>query len=94
MFANLRVETLGHRLMWSANNEASKSSVPVTNVLGCVTRKGTTLGQQRLKLPVVTVVSVPADRACIIQHLEARGAYKAVDCFGQRRVLASFLAAV
>jgi hypothetical protein len=93
MFTNLRVETLGHRLMWPANNEASKSSFPVTNVPGCVSRKATTLGQQRLQLPVVSVVSVPADRACIIHHLEARGAHKAVDCFG-RGVIASFLAAV
>jgi len=80
--------------MRSANNEASKYSFPVTNVLRCVTRKATTLGQQQLTLPVVTVVSVPADKACIIHRLEARGAYKAVDYFRQREDLASLLAAV
>jgi hypothetical protein len=83
MFTNLRVETLGHRLMWSVNHEASKSCIPVTNVLGCVSRNATTLGQQRLQFPVVTAVSVPVDSACIINHLEARGAYKAVNCFGR-----------
>jgi len=63
-------------------------------LLRCVNRKATTLGQQRLKIPVVTVVNVPADRACIIHHLEARRAYKAVDYFRQGEDLTSLLAAV